>query len=100
MGLKLISDVEIKLSPAELAKLFWYMDSVEQAQFFVELGKLTETRCEAIPTLIQVNHDAELQWLYMRDSMRDLPNGDLGVACIRDIAAWHYLYLLGMGDIA
>ena len=85
---------EVDLTPAQMAALFWEMDSDKQADFFITLGLLTNDKYE------RASYKADMQWLYIRNALRNHPNGKIGQQCIRDIAAWHYLYLLGHGDIA
>ena len=87
--ISLADKVKIYITPKELANIFWDMDNIQQAEFFIALGSLTNGE-----------HKAEMQWLYLKDELKSMDNGDIGIQCIRDIAAWHYLYLLGLGDIA
>lgn len=59
-------EVEVKLSPAELAEQFWNMGDDEQCQFFVEVKKVSEEDAGSFA--------AEMQWASLGRMARKDPD--------------------------
>ena len=53
-------ELEIKPTPLEMARDWWEMDSINQAQFFIELARLRESEGE---------FKFDTQMLYVRESL-------------------------------
>lgn len=83
--LKLDAKFQIQADPALLAKAFWSLDSDEMALFFEALhAEVTESyktnkHCYSL---------GEMQWLLMRDSIREL--SDEASEMYMALSAWAY----------
>jgi len=71
----MLKEIDINITPEEMARLFWEMDSNYQAKFLIDLNRITSN---------SENHPG-VQWLAIKDSLDELPEGDKGFEIIRDI---------------
>ena len=69
MTIKRNIDVDVDPTPEELALCFWHLGSIEQAQFFNELGRLAEHR---LPMQLQYVTDDETLTPAGRSAMRSI----------------------------
>jgi len=76
---EVVADIEI--TPKLMAQAFWDMASGQQAEFFAELAKLTKDN------LFQ----AQTQWLWMAESIKESGNKD-AVECFLSFTAFAYDY--------
>ena len=88
------TEIEIKLTPSMMAKAFWNLGSVEQAEFFSELSRV-------IREDYTVNNSAygngELQWHFTCDEMQSKSMKD-AKDTLMSMAAPLYLHTLNYID--
>jgi hypothetical protein len=56
---------QVQVTPDILAKAFWSMDTVQQADFFEALAKEIQTKSPHAYSF------GELQWCYLKDELRE-----------------------------
>ncbi len=69
-----------EITPEVAARAFWAMCDSEQAQFFVELAK-------AVYNTPNAYSYGEMQWLFMRDEIRKIPEAN---NMYMALSAWAY----------
>ena len=79
MSVKLKASATTEITADLLARLFWDMDSEDQAAFFAELAKCG------------THYDREMQWWYLHD---ELKSDDDATEALMAIAAPFYLHTL------
>lgn len=62
-----LAGTAVELTPAVLARAFWAMDAVQQADFLEELAKVISS--EVSPHAVTYSL-GELQWCYLKDELR------------------------------